>query len=206
MTAWMQPLVDRREAGRALARELSRFAGRDDTIVLGLPRGGVVVAFEVAQALGLPLDVYLVRKLGAPGQEELAVGAIASGGARVLNEDIVHALRLEPDQIEVIASREKTRLEERERLYRGHADPLVLTGKQVIIVDDGLATGASMRIAVRSLKDHGPVRIIVAVPVAPAETCTALAREADEVVCSLTRAPFYCIGAWDEDFAQTSDD
>jgi putative phosphoribosyl transferase len=112
----MQPLVDRREAGRALAHELSRFAGRDDTIVLGLPRGGVVVAFEVAQALGLPLDVYLVRKLGAPGQEELAVGAIASGGARVLNEDIVHALRLEPDQIEVIAAREKARLEERERL------------------------------------------------------------------------------------------
>lgn len=206
MTAWTQRLVDRREAGRALARELSRFAGREDTIVLGLPRGGVVVAFEVAQALRLPLDIYLVRKLGAPGQEELAVGAIASGGARVLNEDVVHALRLEAGQIESIATREKARLEERERLYRGHTHPLALTGKQVIIVDDGLATGASMRIAVRSLRDQAPTRIIVAVPVAPAETCTALAREADEVVCALTPTPFYSIGSWYEDFAQTSDE
>lgn len=205
MADGMQRLKDRREAGLALARELGRFAARDDTIVLGLPRGGVVVAFEVAQSLDLPLDVYLVRKLGAPGQEELAVGAIASGGARVLNDSIVASLRLPPEQIEAIAAREKARLEERERLYRGHANPVVLKGRQVIVVDDGLATGASMRIAVRSLRDRDPARIVVAVPVAPAETCAALGREADEVVCSLTPAPFYSIGSWYEDFEQTSD-
>jgi putative phosphoribosyl transferase len=205
MADGMQRLTDRREAGLALARELGRFAGRDDTIVLGLPRGGVVVAFEVARALDLPLDVYLVRKLGAPGQEELAVGAIASGGARVLNDSIVASLRLPPEQIEAIAAREKVRLEERERLYRGHAEPLVLRGRQVIVVDDGLATGASMRIAVRSLRGRDPARIVVAVPVAPAETCAALGREADEVVCSLTPTPFYSIGSWYEDFEQTSD-
>ncbi len=201
----MKRLTDRRQAGRTLADELSRFSGRADTVVLGLPRGGVVVAFEIAQVLDLPLDIYLVRKLGAPGQEELALGAIASGGAMVLNDDIVRGLGLLPQQVQGIASREKGRLEERERLYRGHRGQLSLAARQVIVVDDGLATGASMRIAVRSLRDHHPARIVVAVPVAPTETCEALAREADEVVCSWTPAPFYSIGSWYEDFTQTSD-
>ncbi len=201
----MQRLIDRQETGRLLAGELERFAGRADTVVLGLPRGGVVVAFEIARVLDLPLDVFMVRKLGAPGQEELAVGAIASGGARVLNDEIVRALHLSESQLEAIAAREKALLEQRERLYRGHARALDLEGKQVIVVDDGLATGASMTIAVRSLRAHHPARVIVAVPVAPEETCSTLAGEADEVVCLLRPFPFYSIGSWYEDFAQTSD-
>lgn len=207
MTVWdrAQRLVDRQEAGRLLARDLEAYGRHRDTVVLGLPRGGVVVAFEVAKALDLPLDVYLVRKLGAPGQEELAVGAIASGGVRVLNDDVVSALHLDEADIKRMAARELERLEERERLYRGHTRSLELRGMQVIVVDDGLATGASMRTAVRSLRSHGPSRVVVAVPVAPAETCAGLRREADEVVCSLTPAPFYSIGSWYVDFSQTSD-
>jgi len=199
-------LVNRRDAGRRLARELAAYFGRDDTIVLGLPRGGVVVAFEVAQALDAPLDVFLVRKLGAPGQEELAVGAIASGGVRVMNDDVVRALRLTESQIEAIAVREQAVLERRERLYRGHAEPLELAEKVAILVDDGLATGASMRTAIRSLKSHAPARIVVAVPTAPPETCAALRREVDEAVCMMTPEPFYSIGSWYLDFSQTSDE
>lgn len=201
----MERIIDRREAGRLLARELERFSRRGDAVVLGLPRGGVVVAFEVAKALDLPLDIYLVRKLGAPGQEELAVGAIATGGVRVLNQDVVRALRLSDEQIDRIAEREQALLEQRERLYRGHSERLDLSGKQVILVDDGLATGASMRTAIRSLQSHGPSWVVVAVPVAPEETCRSLGREVDEVVCPLTPYPFYSIGSWYEDFAQTSD-
>lgn len=201
----IQILTDRRDAGRRLARELAAYSGRSDTIVLGLPRGGVVVAFEVAQALDAPLDVFLVRKLGAPGQEELAVGAIASGGVRVMNEDVVRALHLTESQIEAIAVREQAVLERRERLYRGHSEPLELAGKVVILVDDGLATGASMRTAIRSLKRHAPARVVVAVPTAPPETCAALGREVDETVCVMTPQPFYSIGSWYLDFSQTSD-
>ncbi len=199
-------LIDRRDAGRRLAEELISYSGRGDTIVLGLPRGGVVVAFETAEALNLPLDVFLVRKLGAPGQEELALGAIASGGAMVLNDDVIRALGLPQNRIEAIAARERMVLEQRERLYRGHSELLNLEGKQVILVDDGLATGASMRTAVASLKRHRPRRIVVAVPVAPAETCNVLRSEVDEVVCLMTPTPLYSVGSWYLDFSQTSDD
>jgi predicted phosphoribosyltransferase len=199
-------LADRREAGRRLAQELAGYAGREDTIILGLPRGGVVVAFEVAKALDAPLDVFLVRKLGAPGHEELAVGAIASGGLRVVNEDVVRALSLTEVQIEAIATRERALLERREQLYRDHSKPLELAGKVVIVVDDGLATGASMRTAVRSMKSARPARIVVAVPVAPLETCADLRREVDEIVCLTTPEPLYAIGSWYVDFSQTSDE
>lgn len=199
-------LKDRQKAGARLAEELASYAGRRDTVVLGLPRGGVVVAFEVAKALDLPLDVYLVRKLGTPGHEELAMGAIASGGVMVLNEDVVGALHLGQECVEQVAARERGVLEQRERTYRSHAQPVPLSGKQVILVDDGLATGATMRTAIKSLKAHRPSRIIVAVPTAPVETCDALAKEADEVVCSMTPSPFFSIGEWYEDFSQTPDE
>jgi len=199
-------LADRGEAGRRLGRELARYAGSKDTLVLGLPRGGVVVAFEVAKALDAPLDVFLVRKLGAPGHEELAVGAIASGGLRVMNENVIGALRVTEGQIEAIAARERALLERREQLYRGHSKPLELAGKVVVVVDDGLATGASMRTAVRSMKSARPARIVVAVPVAPLETCADLRREVDETVCLMTPEPFYAIGSWYVDFSQTSDE
>ena len=166
----MQILTDRHDTGRRLVRELSKYADRNDTVVLGLPRRGLVVAFEVARALGVPLDVFLVRKLGAPGHEELAVGAIASGGVTVLNEDVVRALDLTQGQIEAVAAREQEVLERRERLYRGHSGSLAMAGRIVILVDDGVATGASMRTAIRSLKSHAPARVVVAVPTAPRET------------------------------------
>jgi len=202
----MEKLINRQDAGRRLAAELDRYAGRDDTIVLGVPRGGVVVAFEVAHAIGAPLDIFIVRKLGAPEQEELAVGAIASGGVRVLNDDVVEALGLTEDQIEVIAAREQAVLEQNERRYRGHSTPLDLSGKTVILVDDGLATGASMRAAIRSLKIHQPARIVVAVPTGPSDTCADLRREVDETVCLMTPEPFYAIGFAYVDFSQTSDE
>ena len=201
----MRLLTDRREAGRLLGVELKSYSGRGDVVVLGLPRGGVVVAYEVAKVLNAPLDVYLVRKLGAPGQEELAIGAIASGGVRVMNEDLVDALSLSYAQIEAIAAREQVELERRERIYRGDSRPPELSGKTVILVDDGLATGASMRTAIRSLRSHRPGRIVVAVPTAPRSTCAALESEVDEVVCLMSPEPFYAIGQWYQDFTQTSD-
>ncbi|HLA81070.1 MAG TPA: phosphoribosyltransferase [Thermoleophilia bacterium] len=201
----MQRLTDRRAAGRLLAEKLTAYADREDTVVLGLPRGGVVVAFEVAKALNAPLDVLLVRKLGAPGQEELAFGAIASGGVRVMNEDVVRAFDLSQAQIEAVIAREQAELERRARAYRGESPPPELEGKTVIVVDDGLATGASMRTALRSLRAHGLKRLILAVPVAPASTCAAMAKEADEAICLMTPEPFYAIGQWYEDFFQTSD-
>jgi putative phosphoribosyl transferase len=197
---------DREEAGRALAEDLRRYAGRRDMVVLGLPRGGVVVAFEVARELGVPLDIFLVRKLGAPGHEELAAGAVASGDVMLLNDDVVRELGINARQIEQIATRERGLLARREAIYRGHSSPVALSGKTVILVDDGLATGATMRTALASARRLDPARIVVAVPTAPAETCTTLAAEADEVVCLMTPSPFFSVGEWYEDFGQTSDD
>jgi putative phosphoribosyl transferase len=198
--------ADRRAAGRSLADELSRYAGRGDVVVLAPPRGGVPVGHEVAQALGAPLDVFLVRKLGVPGHEELAMGAIATGGVRVLNRGVLAEIGLTDREIDAVARREADELARREALYRGGRPPLDVHGKTAILVDDGLATGSSMRAAIEALKLLGPARIVVAVPVAAAETCDALRREVDDVVCALTPEPFYAVGLWYQDFSQTSDD
>jgi putative phosphoribosyl transferase len=197
---------DRREAGRLLANQLGRYQGRDDVVVLGLPRGGVPVAFEVAAALRAPLDVFMVRKLGAPGQEELAIGAVASGGVRVLNRDIIKRLKIRRPQIAAIAARELAELGRRERLFRAGAAAPAIAGRIVILVDDGLATGATMRAAVAAVRRLKPAKIVVAVPVAAREICTQLAAEADELACVLTPEPFYAVGACYCDFAQTQDD
>jgi predicted phosphoribosyltransferase len=202
----MSRFVDRFHAGRVLAQRLGAYAHRPDVLVLALPRGGVPVAFEVARALDAPLDVFVVRKLGVPGREELAFGAIAPGGARVLDEEVRSALGIPDDVVELVAQREERELVRRERLYRGSAPPTPVEGKIAILVDDGLATGSSMRAAVGALRSSSPDRIVVAVPVAPRDTCDALAREADETVCAVTPEPFYAVGAWYEDFSQTSDD
>ena len=201
----MRVFADRQDAGRVLAEKLAKYAGRNGIIVLGLPRGGVVVAFEVAKALRAPLDVYVVRKLGVPGQEELAFGAIASGGVRVLNPDVVQTTGLGQADIEAVAAREQAELERRERTYRRDLPPLDLSGKTVILVDDGLATGASMRTAIRSLEAHHPSWITMAVPTAPSSTCHDLEREVDEAVCVMTPEPFFGVGQWYADFSQTTD-
>jgi len=197
---------DRKDAGEKLAEELSHYAGREDVLVLGLPRGGVPVAFEVAKALDAPLDVFLVRKLGAPGQRELAVGAIASGGVRVLNTEVVRMMRLSQQAIEQIAAREQQELERRERAYRGDRPRPKVQGQTVVLVDDGLATGASMRAAVTALREREPGRIVVAVPTAAPETCADFEDEVDEVVCATTPQPFFGVGAWYADFSQTTDE
>jgi putative phosphoribosyl transferase len=197
---------DRADAGRLLAERLSHYAGRDDVLVLGLPRGGVPVAAEVARALGASFDVFLVRKLGLPGQEELAMGAIASGGARVLNEELVETLGIPEALIDAVAAREEEELRRRERLYRGERPPPEVEGKAVILVDDGLATGSSMRAAVAALRRLRPARIVVAVPTAPVSTCEDLRPEVDELVCARTPQPFYAVGIWYENFNQTTDE
>jgi putative phosphoribosyl transferase len=197
---------DRADAGRVLAERLAHYAGRDDVLVLGLPRGGVPVAAEVARALGAPLDVILVRKLGLPGQEELAMGAIASGGARVLNEELVAALGLPEALIDQVAAREEEELRRREVLHRGDRPPPDVKGKTVILVDDGLATGSSMRAAVAALRRREPARIVVAVPAAPVSSCEQLRPEVEELVCVRTPQPFYAVGIWYENFNQTTDD
>lgn len=197
---------DRYEAGRILAGKLTTYVDQSNVIVLALPRGGVPVAFEVAQALRAPLDVFLVRKLGLPGHEELAMGAIASGGVRVLNEEVVRVVQVPEDVLETVAATEQHELERRERLYRGDRPPLDVHGKMVVLVDDGLATGASMRAAVAALRQMRPARIIVAVPVGSMETCHELEHEADEVICDSTPEPFRAVGLWYEDFSQTSDE
>lgn len=197
---------DRREAGQELGRALGAYAGRADVLVLGLPRGGVPVAFEVAEALHAPLDVFLVRKLGTPGQEELAMGAIASGGLRVLNPDVMHHFRIPSQVVDAITERELQELARREHLYRGDRVFPEVQGKVVILVDDGLATGSTMRAAVAALRQRGPARIVVAVPTAAEETCAEFQTIADQIVCLDTPAPFYSVGTWYEDFSQTSDE
>ena len=197
---------DREEAGRALAAELAGYAGRGDVLVLALPRGGVPVGYEVAQALGAPLDVFMVRKLGVPGHEELAMGALASGGIRVLNDSVVQQLRIPETIIDEAARREEAELDRRERAYREGRPAPDAHGKTVILVDDGLATGATMRAAARALRQMEPARLVVAVPVAAGETCDDLRREVNEVVCAYTPEPFFGVGMWYEDFRQTTDD
>lgn len=197
---------DRRDAGSKLARELLQYAHRPDVIVLALPRGGVPVAFEVALALHVPLDVFIVRKLGLPGQEELAIGAIASGGLRVLNENVIRMLHIPQEVIENIAERELKELQRRERLYRGNNPLPEVHDRTVILIDDGLATGASMRAAVAALRAQHSARLVVAVPVAAPETCESFQREVDEIVCAMTPEPFVGVGRWYEDFSQTTDE
>lgn len=196
---------DRADAGRALARRLSRYANRPDVLVLALPRGGVPVAYEVARALHAPLDVFLVRKLGVPGQEELAMGAIATGGVRVLNDDVVRLLQIPDEVIDSVAARQWRELERREQSYRDDRPLPAMRGRTVILIDDGLATGSTMRAAVAALRKQGPACIVVAVPVASASTCDDFRAEVDDVVCAQTPEPFYAVGSWYEDFTQTGD-
>jgi predicted phosphoribosyltransferase len=197
---------DRFEAGRVLASKLSQFANRTDVVVLALARGGVPVGFEVAKALNVPLDVFVVRKLGLPGHEELAMGAIASGGIRVLNDDVVQSLGLPSEVIDAVAAEEERELERREHEYRDGRPPLDVRGRAVILVDDGLATGSSMRVAALALRQKQPAQIIVAVPVASAKTCSEFESEVDKVVCAVTPEPFWAVGQWYKDFSQTSDE
>jgi len=201
-----QRFRNRAEAGRRLAEKLAAYANRPDVLVLALPRGGVPVGFEVADALGAPLDVFLVRKLGVPGYEELAMGAVASGGRRVLNDEIVRGLGISDTEIDAAVARELQELARRERLYRGDRPPPDVSGRTVVLVDDGLATGATMRAAVQALRQQQPARIVVAVPTASPDTCEALRAEADEVICTMTPEPFFAVGHWYDDFAQTTDD
>jgi predicted phosphoribosyltransferase len=197
---------DRFEAGRVLVSKLSQFANRPDVVVLALPRGGVPVGFEVAKALNAPLDVFVVRKLGLPGREEVAMGAIASGGIRVLNEDLIRALGIPQELIESVAAKEQQELERREREYREGRQPIDVRGRTVILVDDGLATGSSMRVAALALRQKQPAQIIVAVPVASAATCSEFEAQVDKVVCAVTPEPFWAVGQWYRDFSQTSDE
>jgi erythromycin esterase-like protein/predicted phosphoribosyltransferase len=196
---------DRREAGQLLASKLAAYANRPDVIVLALPRGGVPVGHEVAQALNVPLDVFVVRKIGVPGHEELAMGAVASSGVRILNEQLIKQLRIPKHVVDKVTSQEMQELKRREALYRGGRPPPDLRGRTVILVDDGLATGASMQAAVQALRQLQPARIVVAVPTAAPDTCEALRSQVDEVICAITPEPFHAVGLWYQDFSQTSD-
>jgi predicted phosphoribosyltransferase len=200
-----RPFVDRADAGRILARLLSAYAHRKDVIILGLPRGGVPVAFEVARALRAPLDVFVVRKLGAPGQEELAMGAIASGDVVVINDDVVKALKVSSEAITAAVDFERQELGRREAIYRGDRPPLDVEDKTVILIDDGLATGSTMRAAVAALRQKNPAQIVVAVPIGAASTCSELRSIADECICVITPEHFRAVGLWYDDFAQTDD-
>jgi putative phosphoribosyl transferase len=197
--------ANRAGAGRELAAALSDYRNRDNVAVLALPRGGVPVAYEVARELRTPLDVFVVRKLGLPAQPELAMGAIASGGVQVLNDEVVHALGVPQETIEKVAAREREELARRERLYRGDRSPQSVEGKTVILVDDGVATGSTMRAAIKALREQKPAELVVAIPVAPPETVEALRREADNVVCVRMPEPFLALGAWYSSFPQTPD-
>jgi len=197
---------DRTDGGRQLAAQLAEYGGRSDVVVLGLPRGGVPVAKEVATRLKAPLDVFLVRKLGVPGHPELAMGAIAEGGVEVLSEDLIQDLRIPPELVQEVAVRERVELERRDVLYRGGRKAPVVRGRTVILVDDGLATGSSMQAAVLALRQHAPARIVVAVPVGASDSCDRLRRVADQVVCVSTPEPFNAVGLWYDEFSQTTDD
>ncbi|SFM73683.1 putative phosphoribosyl transferase [Marinobacter pelagius] len=200
------PIKDRITAGRALAKAMANYRDRQDLLVLALPRGGVPVAYELAEALHAPLDLMLVRKLGSPGQQELAMGAIASGGVRVLNEELVSYLHVSEETLEKVAVREQKELERRERAYRGDRPWPEILGKCVILVDDGVATGATMRVAIKALRKQNPKEVVVAVPVAPPDTIEVLRREADDVVCLAMPEPFTAIGLWYVNFSQVSDE
>jgi len=200
------PLRDRIEAGRALGAALGAYRGRDDVLVLALPRGGVPVACEVADLLRARVDLVIVRKLGTPGQEELAMGAIASGGARVLNRDVIESLGIPDREIEEVERRERSEIERREHAYRGKRARPAVAGQCVILVDDGIATGATMRAAIAALREQAPAKIVVAVPVAPPETVALLRGEADDVVCLATPEPFRAIGCWYVEFSQLTDE
>lgn len=200
------PFANRSEAGQMLAQKLAAYAGRHDVLVLALPRGGVPIAYEVARALRSPLEVFVVRKLRVPGYEELAMGAIASGGVRVLNEEITSRFDLADSDIDEVTRREQKELERREGLYRGGRPALQVQGRAIILVDDGLATGSTMRAAATALRKKNPLKIVVAVPVAAPDTCREFRGEVDEVVCAVTPEPFMAVGAWYADFSQTSDE
>src|SRR3979411_748170 len=197
---------DRREAGRLLAEKLAAYANRPDVLVLACPRAGVAVAVGGARALGAPLDVLVVRKLGVPGYEELAMGAVATGGVRVLNDQIVDRLGIPDHLIDAVAAREQQELSRRELLYRGGRPPPNIRGRTVILVDDGLATGATMHAAIQALRQQQPARIVVAVPTASPETCEEMRAEVDDVICAITPEPFHAVGLWYQDFSQTTDE
>ena len=197
---------DRADAGRVLAQHLTEYANRNDVVILALPRGGVPVGYEVARALQAPMDIYLVRKLGAPGQEELAMGAIASGGVMVLNQQVVRMLNIPDRVIEQVAQKEREELLRREEAYHDDHPRLDVTGRVGILVDDGLATGASMQAAAASLKARRPRKIVVAVPVGAPDTCQRIERQVDDVVCAITPEPFYGVGQWYEHFEQMTDE
>ena len=197
---------DREDAGRHLATQLASYADRDDVVVLALPRGGVPVAFEIARSLHAPLDVFLVRKLGVPGHPELAMGAIASGGVRVLSHDIIGQLAVTPEEVEAVTERERVELDRRDRMYRGDRPPTTLAGRTAILVDDGLATGATMEAAIQAVRQSNPARVVVAAPVGAAETCARLRTLADEVVCASIPGYFQAVGLWYDRFDQTSDE
>ena len=202
----MQSFADRVEAGQVLAAKLLAYRDREDVLVLALPRGGVPVAAEVARALDVPFDVFVVRKLGVPGHEELAMGAIASGGVRQINRDVVDALGIPENVIDAVAALEQVELVRREQAYRGDRPPLSLVGKTIILVDDGLATGSTMRAAIVAARQQQPARVIVAAPVGAVSACADLATEADDVVCVRTPEPFVAVGMWYRDFTPTTDD
>jgi putative phosphoribosyl transferase len=197
---------DRKEAGRFLGELLQDYAGRDDVIVLALPRGGVPVGYEVANALDAPLDVFVVRKLGVPGHDELAMGALASGNLAVLNQSAIEALGISDGQIRQVANEEYRELQRREQAYRDGREPPDLAGKTVILVDDGLATGSSMRAAALAVRERKPAKVVVAVPVAASETCDEFRDVVDEIICGIQPRPFQAVGTWYEDFSQTSDE
>src|SRR3954471_11569016 len=197
---------DRTVAGQRLAESLAEFANRPDVIVLGLPRGGVPVAYQVAHRLHLPLDVFVVRKLGVPGREELAMGAIAGSGVRILNRYVIDNWQIPPEVIDFVTRNEAIELDRRERLYRDHRPLPEIVGKTAILIDDGLATGSTMRAAARALREEKPARIVVAVPVAGVATCEKMRHYADDVICAETPDPFYAVGKWYGDFSQTTDE
>src|SRR5437764_11363800 len=197
---------NRSEAGKELATKLSTYNDRADVLVLALPRGGVPVAFEVAQALNAPLDVFLVRKLGVPGHEELAMGAIATGGVRVLNDDVVDYLKIPDAVIDSVAAEESKELKRRELAYRGNRPEPEVKGKTVILIDDGLATGSTIRAAAQALRQQDPARIVVAVPVSAPDTCDEYRIGVDEIICAATPDPFWGVGLWYDDFSQTTDE